>query len=54
VLEREGKPAHAIVELKALLDSNSLDAALGSRKAWNILGLVYGDMGEFCSLSMRP
>jgi tetratricopeptide (TPR) repeat protein len=45
-LEREGKPAPAIVELHALLDSNSLDT-LGSGKAWNILGLAYEDLGEF-------
>jgi tetratricopeptide (TPR) repeat protein len=46
VLEKEGKPAPAITELQALLNSNSLDA-LGSGKAWNILGLAYEDMGEF-------
>jgi tetratricopeptide (TPR) repeat protein len=45
-LVKEGKPAPAVVELQALLDSNSLDA-LGSGKAWNILGLAYEDMGEF-------
>jgi tetratricopeptide (TPR) repeat protein len=45
-LEREGKPAPAIVELQALLNSSSLDA-LGSGKAWNILGLAYEDLGEF-------
>jgi len=45
-LEKEGKPAPAIVELRTLLDSNSLDA-LGSGKAWNLLGLAYEDLGEF-------
>jgi len=45
-LELEGKPAQAIVELQALLNSSSLDA-LGSGKAWNILGLAYEDIGEF-------
>jgi tetratricopeptide (TPR) repeat protein len=50
-LEKEGKPAPAVVQLRALLDSNSLDA-LGSGKAWNILGLAYADLGEF-SLSQH-
>ena len=50
-LVKEGKPAPAVVELRALLDSNSLDA-LGSGKAWNILGLAYEDLGEF-SLSQH-
>src|SRR5260370_42227796 len=45
-LEIEGKPAPAIVKLQALLNSSSLDA-LGSGKAWNILGLAYEDLGEF-------
>jgi tetratricopeptide (TPR) repeat protein len=45
-LEREGKPALAVVELQALLNSSSLDA-LDSGKAWNILGLAYQDLGEF-------
>ncbi len=45
-LVKEGKPAPAVVELRGLLDSNSLDAD-GSGKAWNILGLAYEDMGEF-------
>ncbi len=45
-LVKEGKPSPAIVELRALLDSNSLDT-LGSGKAWNILGLAYEDLGEF-------
>jgi hypothetical protein len=41
-LEKEGKFAPAFVELRALLDSNSLDT-LRSGKAWNILGLAYED-----------
>lgn len=45
-LELEGAPAPAIAELQSLLDSGSLDA-LGSGKAWNILGLAHEDMGEF-------
>jgi tetratricopeptide (TPR) repeat protein len=45
-LVKEGKPAPAVVELRALLDANSLDT-LGSGKAWNILGLAYEDLGEF-------
>lgn len=45
-LVKEGKPAPAVVELRALLDSNSLDA-LGSGKAWNVLGLAYEDLGDF-------
>jgi tetratricopeptide (TPR) repeat protein len=45
-LEREGKLAPAIVELRALLDSNSLDA-VGSGKAWNIMGLAYQDLGDY-------
>jgi tetratricopeptide (TPR) repeat protein len=45
-LEREGKPAQAIVELQALLDTKSLDAP-GSGKAWNILGLAYQDQGNY-------
>jgi tetratricopeptide (TPR) repeat protein len=45
-LEMGGKPASATVELQELLNSGSLDA-LGSGKAWNILGLAYQDMGEF-------
>src|SRR5215470_6853542 len=45
-LEKEGKPAPAVVELRALLETNSLDA-LGSGKAWNVLGLAYDDLGEF-------
>jgi tetratricopeptide (TPR) repeat protein len=45
-LEREARPAQAIVELLALLDSKSLDAA-GIGKAWNILGLAFEDQGNF-------
>jgi tetratricopeptide (TPR) repeat protein len=45
-LEMEGKPASATVELQELLNSGSLDA-LGSGKAWNILGLAHEEMGEF-------
>jgi tetratricopeptide (TPR) repeat protein len=45
-LEREGKPAQAIVELHALLDEKSLDTpAVG--KAWNVLGLAYEDQGDY-------
>ena len=45
-LEMGGKPASATIELQELLNSGSLDA-LGSGKAWNILGLAYQDIGEF-------
>ena len=45
-LVKEGKPGLAVVELRALLDSNSLNAP-SSGKAWNILGLAYDDLGEF-------
>lgn len=45
-LEREGKPAQAIVELQALLDAKSLDTP-GNGKAWNILGLAYEDQGNY-------
>jgi tetratricopeptide (TPR) repeat protein len=45
-LEREGKPAQAIVELRTLLDAESLDAP-GSGKAWNVLGLAYEDQGDY-------
>jgi tetratricopeptide (TPR) repeat protein len=45
-LQREARPAQAIVELQALLDSKSLDAA-GIGKAWNILGLAFEDQGNF-------
>ena len=45
-LEREGKPAQAIVELHALLNEESLDTpAVG--KAWNVLGLAYEDQGDY-------
>jgi tetratricopeptide (TPR) repeat protein len=45
-LEREGKPAEAIVELQALLDEKSLDTpAVG--KALNVLGLAYEDQGNY-------
>jgi hypothetical protein len=46
VLEKEGKPARAIAELQALLDSQVLDQP-GTGKAWNILGLCYEDQGQF-------
>jgi tetratricopeptide (TPR) repeat protein len=46
VLEKQGKPAAAIPELRALLDSQALDT-LSAGKAWNILGLCYQDQGEF-------
>jgi tetratricopeptide (TPR) repeat protein len=45
-LEREGKPAQAIVELQALLDAKSLDAP-GIGKAWNVLGLAYEYQGNY-------
>src|SRR5579863_7822626 len=45
-LEREGKAAPAIAELKSLLDSKSLDPA-GVGKAWNVLGLALEDQGDF-------
>jgi len=45
-LEREGKPASAISELEALLDSKALDPA-GIAKAWNVLGLAFEDQGDF-------
>ena len=45
VLEKECKPAPAIVELKALLDSQALDT-LSIGKAWNILGLAYAGPAE--------
>jgi tetratricopeptide (TPR) repeat protein len=50
-LEMKGKPGPAATELQELLNSGSLDA-LGSGKAWNVLGLAYEDMGEF-ALSQR-
>ena len=45
-LEREGKAAPAINQLKALLDSKTLDSA-GTGKAWNVLGLALEDEGDF-------
>jgi tetratricopeptide (TPR) repeat protein len=45
-LERDGRPAQAIVALRALLDSKSLDPP-GTGQAWNILGLSYKDQGNF-------
>jgi tetratricopeptide (TPR) repeat protein len=45
-LERDGKAAIAITDLKALLDSKSLDPA-GVGKAWDVLGLSYEDQGDF-------
>lgn len=45
-LEKEGKAAPAIIQLKSLLDSRSLDPArIG--KAWNVLGLAFEDQGDF-------
>lgn len=44
-LEREGKAAPAVTQLKSLLDSKSLDAA-GIGKAWNVLGLAFEDQGD--------
>lgn len=45
-LEREGKAAPAIIQLRAILDSRSLDPA-GTGKAWDVLGLAYEDQGNF-------
>lgn len=45
-LEREGKPAEAIVELKALLNEKSFDVATIG-KTWNVLGLAYEDQGNY-------
>ena len=44
-LEKDGKPAQAIVDARALLDSSTLDT-FETGKAWNILGLAYEDQGE--------
>jgi tetratricopeptide (TPR) repeat protein len=44
-LEKEGKPAQAVAEARAVLDSNSL-SAFETGKAWNILGLAYEDQGD--------
>jgi tetratricopeptide (TPR) repeat protein len=46
VLVKDGKPASAIAELQALLNSQALDP-VSTGKAWNILGLGYKDQGEF-------
>jgi len=46
VLERDGKPAQAIVALQALVTSKSLDAVVIG-EAWDILGLAYEDQGDF-------
>jgi tetratricopeptide (TPR) repeat protein len=44
-LEKQSKPAQAISEFQALLDSKSLDTpSVG--KSWNILGLAYEDIGN--------
>ncbi len=51
VLEKQNKPAPAITELKALLNSQTLDLP-GTGKAWNILALAYEDLGDF-SLSQH-
>jgi tetratricopeptide (TPR) repeat protein len=45
-MERDGRTAQAIVALRALLDSNSLDLS-ATGQAWNILGLTYKDQGDF-------
>ncbi len=45
-LEREGKPAQAIVELEALLDEKLLDPPIFG-KAWNVLGLAFEDQGNY-------
>jgi tetratricopeptide (TPR) repeat protein len=45
VLEKGGKPVQAVEKLHALLEARALDA-FGTGKAWNILGLAYGDEGE--------
>ncbi|HEY1744233.1 MAG TPA: tetratricopeptide repeat protein [Granulicella sp.] len=45
-LEREGKTAPAIAEIKRLLDSQGVDP-LSTAKAWHIQGLAYQDQGEF-------
>jgi tetratricopeptide (TPR) repeat protein len=46
LLEKEGKPTPAILELQGLVDSKSLDTA-STGKAWNILGLAHDDHGDF-------
>lgn len=45
-LEKEGRPAPAIAEVKTLLDTKALDPA-GVGKAWDILGLAFEDQGDF-------
>jgi tetratricopeptide (TPR) repeat protein len=45
-LERHGKAASAITQLRSLLDSKSLDPA-GIGKAWDVLGLAFEDQGDF-------
>lgn len=50
-LEREGKPAEAIVELQSLLNEKSLDTPAAG-KAWNILGLAYEIKGTMLNLNM--
>lgn len=45
-LERGGRPALAIAELKSLLDAGSLDPQ-GVARAWNVLGLAFEDQGDF-------
>ncbi len=46
--EKDGKPALAIAQARALLDSNSLNP-YETGKAWNILGLAYEDEGDLQS-----
>lgn len=45
-LEREGNATPAIIQLKSLLDSRSLDPARMG-KAWDVLGLALEDQGDF-------
>ena len=45
VLERDGKPAQAIVALQALVTSESVDAVIVG-KSFDILGLAYEDLGD--------
>ena len=45
-LERDGRIGEAIAGVRALLESRSL-AAPDLGKAWNILGLAFGDEGDF-------
>jgi len=46
VLERDGKPAQAIIALQLLVSSKSLDAVIVG-KSWDVLGLAYEDQGSF-------